>query len=78
MSNLIIVIGAAGGWKVRGTTRNTSSENAKGIEVVSANLNDEESLKKAFHETTAIFAFTDYYDTFFELGNDKSLELEFE
>ncbi|KAF4777512.1 hypothetical protein HER10_EVM0002935 [Colletotrichum scovillei] len=97
MSNLIVVIGAAGGqgggvvdaflnepgWKVRGTTRNTSSEKAKaltakGVEVVSANLNDEESLERAFHGATAIFAFTDYYDTFFELGDEKSVELEFE
>ncbi|KAI8211823.1 NmrA-like family domain-containing protein 1 [Colletotrichum sp. SAR 10_86] len=96
MSNLIVVIGATGGqgggvvnaflneagWKVRGTTRNTSSEkakalSAKGVEVVSANLNDEESLEKAFQGATAIFAFTDYYETFFELGDEKSLELEF-
>ncbi|KAF4930689.1 NmrA-like family domain-containing protein 1 [Colletotrichum viniferum] len=96
MSNLIVVIGATGGqgggvvnaflneagWKVRGTTRNASSEkaealSAKGVEVVSANLNDEESLEKAFQGATAIFAFTDYYETFFELGDEKSLELEF-
>ncbi|KAF4835131.1 NmrA-like family domain-containing protein 1 [Colletotrichum tropicale] len=96
MSNLIVVIGATGGqgggvinaflneagWKVRGTTRNTSSEkakalSAKGVEVVPANLNDEESLEKAFQGATAIFAFTDYYETFFELGDEKSLELEF-
>ncbi|KAH9232976.1 hypothetical protein K456DRAFT_1788902, partial [Colletotrichum gloeosporioides 23] len=96
MSNLIVVIGATGGqgggvvnaflneagWKVRGTTRNTSSEkakalSAKGVEVVSANLNDEESLEKAFQGATAIFAFTDYYETFFESGDEKSLELEF-
>ncbi|KAJ5008231.1 NmrA-like family domain-containing protein 1 [Colletotrichum sp. SAR 10_66] len=96
MSKLIVVIGATGGqgggvvdaflneagWKVRGTTRNTTSEkakalSAKGVEVVSANLNDEESLEKAFQGATAIFAFTDYYETFFELGDEKSLELEF-
>ncbi|KAL3298634.1 NAD(P)-binding protein [Colletotrichum asianum] len=70
------------GWKVRGTTRNTSSEkakalSAKGVEVVSANLNDEKSLEKAFQGATAISAFTDYYETFFELGDEKSLELEF-
>jgi hypothetical protein len=97
MSNLIVVIGATGGqgggivdtflkepgWKVRGTTRNTSSEKAKalvakGVEMVSANLNDEGSLERAFQGATAIFAFTDYYDTFFELGPEKSLLIEFE
>ncbi|KAK3935551.1 hypothetical protein QBC46DRAFT_323168 [Diplogelasinospora grovesii] len=97
MSNLIVVIGATGGqgggvadafltepgWRVRGTTRNTSSEKAralaaKGVEMVSANLNDEGSLERAFQGATAIFAFTDYYDTFFDLGHEKSSSLEFE
>ncbi|KAJ4287676.1 hypothetical protein N0V90_012379 [Kalmusia sp. IMI 367209] len=71
------------GWNVRGTTRNVSSEKSrallsKGVEMVSANLNDEESLKRAFQGATAIFAFTDYYDTFFELGPEKSMLAEFE
>ncbi|KAF4637874.1 hypothetical protein G7Y89_g207 [Cudoniella acicularis] len=97
MSNLIVVIGATGGqgggvvdiflkepgWKVRGTTRSTSSQKAKalaakGVEMVSANLNDEESLERAFQGATAIFAFTDYYDTFFDLGPEKSINMEFE
>ncbi|KAH7177109.1 hypothetical protein EDB81DRAFT_752416 [Dactylonectria macrodidyma] len=91
MSNLLVVIGATGGqgggvvdaflkepgWKVRGTTRNVSLA-AKGVNVVPANLNDQESLEKAFQDATAIFAFSDYYETFFELGDEKSMELEFE
>lgn len=41
------------GWKVRAITRNSSSDKAKdlaarGAEVVQANLDDEESLVKAF------------------------------
>lgn len=41
------------GWKVRAVTRNPQSESAKklaerGIEVVQADMDDEESLKKAF------------------------------
>jgi uncharacterized protein YbjT (DUF2867 family) len=41
------------GWKVRGVTRKVDSEAAKaliakGAEVVSANLDDEDSLVKAF------------------------------
>lgn len=43
-------------WKVRGITRNPESGSAKGlvaqgVEVVSANLDDEESLVKAFEVT---------------------------
>jgi hypothetical protein len=97
MSKLIVVVGATGeqgggvvnlflsepGWKVRGITRNPSSEKAKnlaakGVEVVKADLNDEESLENAFRGATAIFAFTDYYDTFFDIGAEKSMEVEFE
>ena len=40
-------------WKVRGVTRDASKEGAKalekqGVEVVSANINDEQSLRQAF------------------------------
>jgi hypothetical protein len=71
------------GWKVRGTTRNTASDKskalaAKGVEVVKANLNDEASLESAFEGATHIFAFTDYYDTFFSLGPEESMSLEHE
>lgn len=95
MSKLIVVIGATGGqgggvasrfskdpaWKVRGVTRNLSSDKAKaliskGIEMVQANTNDEESLVRAFQGATAIFAFTDYYDHFFNHGAAASMKME--
>ena len=46
--------------------------------MISAKLNDEESFQRAFQGATAIFAFTDYYDTFFDLGSEKSMNMEFE
>ena len=95
MLKLIVVIGATGGqgggvvsrfskdpaWKVRGVTRNLSSDKAKvlvakGIEMVQADTNDEESLVRAFQGATAIFAFTDYYDHFFEHGAAASIKME--
>jgi uncharacterized protein YbjT (DUF2867 family) len=51
------VISAAlkeGSWKIRGITRNVNSDAAKalvaqGVEMVAADVNDEQSLVKAFH-----------------------------
>ncbi|RDL40507.1 Uncharacterized protein BP5553_00486 [Venustampulla echinocandica] len=96
MAKLIVVVGATGGqgggvvneflqspeYRVRGITRNPSSEKAKalvakGVEVVAADLNDEKSLEKAFEGAYAIFGVTDYYDYFFTKGKDASMELEF-
>ena len=47
------------GWKVRAITRNVDSEKAKalasqGAEVVSANIDDEDSLVKAFEVSTVV------------------------
>ncbi|KIM93594.1 hypothetical protein OIDMADRAFT_89585, partial [Oidiodendron maius Zn] len=94
---LIVVLGATGGqggsivdaflklpnWRVRGLTRNTSSEKAKalatrGVEVVRADTDDQASLESAFQGANVIFAFTDYYDFFFELGPEKSMARELE
>ena len=53
-------------WKVRGTSRDPTSEKAKaweakGVEMVKADANDASSLKAAFHGATAIFALTDFW-----------------
>lgn len=69
------------GWRVRGLTRNASSAQAsalrdKGVEVVEANTDNQTSLEHAFAGAHAIFAFTDYYDYFFEIGPDKSIARE--
>lgn len=97
MSKLIVVLGATGGqggsivdaflklpnWRVRGLTRNTSSEKAKvlatkGVDVVKADTDDQASLESAFRGANVIFAFTNYYDFFFELGPEKSMARELE
>jgi uncharacterized protein YbjT (DUF2867 family) len=50
----------AGTYKVRAVTRNIDSEKAKalaarGVEVVAANLNDEQSLIRAFDVSNSLF-----------------------
>ncbi|QGI65550.1 hypothetical protein CEK27_009521 [Fusarium fujikuroi] len=77
---LIVIIGATGGqggsvvnsflndpeWRVRGITRNPSSQKSKNLEargaqVVQANLDDRSSLAKAFQDANAIFAVSDFW-----------------
>lgn len=68
-------------FKIRGITRNPNSAKAKalvakGVEVVAANSDDPASLDRAFAGAYAIFAVTDFYDNFFQLGPEKSMEIE--
>ena len=85
-----------GGYKVRAITRNADSEKAKalatrGVEVVTADLNDLASLVKAFQVggslyyltysdnlqgSTAIFAVTDFFEPFASSGPEKAVEIE--
>lgn len=94
---LAVVVGATGGqggsvvasllkapetYKVRGLTRNTSSDAAKaliakGVEVVAADLNDVDSLTKAFEGASYIFGVTNFFDTFFTESAEKSMDVEF-
>lgn len=58
------------GWNVRGITRNPTSAGAlawktKGVEVVKADLDDEESLIAAFAGADAIFSTTDFWGPMF-------------
>lgn len=46
--------------------------------MVVADLNDEASLKQAFEQASAIFAFTDYYETSFTPGPERSMDMETE
>ena len=53
-------------WDIRGVTRNIDSEKAKklatrGVEVVSADLNDVKSLEAAFAGAQAIFIVSDFW-----------------
>ncbi|KAL2207076.1 NmrA-like family protein [Sarocladium strictum] len=57
---------ATPGWKIRGITRNPKSAAAqawaaKGIELVQGDLNDADSLKRAFVGSDVIFGVTDFW-----------------
>lgn len=57
-------------YKVRGLCRNPSSDAAKklaaeGVEVVAADLDDVDTLKKAFECANLIFSVTNYWEPFF-------------
>ncbi|KAI2919195.1 hypothetical protein CBS147320_8649 [Aspergillus niger] len=71
----------SGNYKVRGITRNVNSEAAKaltaqGVEMVSADANDEASLVKAFKGSYAIFAVTDFFAAFAQHNAEESIEIE--
>ncbi|KAF1344378.1 hypothetical protein BDV97DRAFT_52299 [Delphinella strobiligena] len=68
-------------YKVRAITRNVNSDAAKalsaqGVDVVAANLDDEESLVKAFEGSHAIFAVTDFFATFATHSAEETVEIE--
>lgn len=90
---LIVVLGVTGkqggsvarrfnsdpAYKVRGVTRNPSSEKAKelesiGIEIFQADADDVESLKKAFAGANLIFSVTNYWEPFFRPDCRKKAE----
>ncbi|KAL4733930.1 putative NAD dependent epimerase/dehydratase [Aspergillus similis] len=57
------------GWKVRGVTRNLSSPKARalqarGVEIVSGDLNHPTSLEAAFRDANVIFGVTDFWTIF--------------
>ena len=57
-------------YRVRGLTRNPETPKAKefaaqGVEIVRADLDDVESLKKAFDSANVIFTVTNYWEPFF-------------
>jgi hypothetical protein len=85
---LITVLGATGNqggsviktflehpqYKIRGLTRNTSSDKAKalkeqGVEMVAADLEDKASLEAAFAGAKIIFIVSDYWGTFGALAS---------
>lgn len=85
---LIVIIGATGGqggsvvnsflndpeWRVRGITRNPSSQKSKnlearGVQVVQANLDDRASLAKVFQDANVIFAVSDFWGIYNDPNN---------
>ncbi|MCJ1284643.1 hypothetical protein MMC26_003978 [Xylographa opegraphella] len=70
-----------GEWKVRAITRNVESRGAKalaaqGAEVVAADLDDEESLVKAFDGVQAIFGVTNFWEELAKLGAEAASTYE--
>ncbi|KAJ4861229.1 nmrA-like family domain-containing protein [Trichoderma breve] len=99
MTKLFVIIGVTGtqgssiarqfldlpGWKVRGITRNPSSQNAlhwvaEGVEIVKGDLDDTASLRAAFQGANAIFANTDFFSHMFDgtHGPDTALQYAFD
>ena len=66
-------------WRIRGITRNPNSDasralSAKGVEMVAADLNDTESLIRAFEGANAIFAVTDFFSSFIDPASQAKLK----
>ncbi|KAL6691593.1 NAD(P)-binding protein [Trichoderma pleuroticola] len=99
MTKLLVIIGVTGqqgssiarefldlpSWKVRGITRNPSSQNAlhwvaEGVEIVKGDLDDTDSLRAAFQGANAIFANTDFFSHMFDgaHGPDTALQYAFD
>jgi hypothetical protein len=71
-----------GTYKIRGLTRNLLSPESqilisRGVEMVSAEMEDEESLVRAFEGASVIFAVTDFYETFRETNPWIAMETEY-
>lgn len=67
--------------QLRGITRNKSSANAmaqsaKGVEMVQADLNDPDSIRKAFEGSHLIFAITDFFEPFANAGPVEAQAIE--
>ena len=65
-------------WKIRGLTRNVGSSSAKtlqlkGVEMVSADLDDVTSLEAAFRGASVIFAVTDFWTGFRNPANSSKV-----
>lgn len=68
-------------YSIRAITRNSKSDAAKslaskGVEVVEADINNPESLQTAFAGSYAIFAVTNFFETFQSDTIEKSMEVE--
>ncbi|KAH0536619.1 hypothetical protein FGG08_006530 [Glutinoglossum americanum] len=67
--------------KIRAITRNVNSEAAKslkskGVELATADLNDENSLAKALEGSNYIFAVTDFFEPFASSGPEAAIKVE--
>ncbi|KAH7370088.1 hypothetical protein BKA65DRAFT_387582 [Rhexocercosporidium sp. MPI-PUGE-AT-0058] len=68
-------------YSIRAITRDVSSANSRalksrGVEVVAADLDSEESLIKAFEGSTAIFGLTNFFEAFVKFGPVAAVSIE--
>lgn len=68
------VLSSQSDWKIRALTRNPASEasqalQAKGAEVMQCDLNDAESVRRAFEGSYAVFGVTDFFVPFLTSGS---------
>ncbi|PMD29014.1 NAD(P)-binding protein [Hyaloscypha variabilis F] len=68
-------------YTIRAITRNRNTDKTKallsqGVDVVEADINNMESLRAAFAGSYAIYAVTNFFDVFAEVGVAKSLDIE--
>ncbi|TVY88142.1 NmrA-like family domain-containing protein [Lachnellula willkommii] len=73
---------ADGSYRLRGITRNPQSKNsqaltAKGVEMITADLNDAESVIAAFKDANIVFAVTNYFETFATSGPEEAMKVEY-
>ncbi|KAG4434744.1 hypothetical protein IFR05_009770 [Cadophora sp. M221] len=70
-----------GSYQVRGITRNVNSVKAKalkarGVELVTADLDNIDSLIAAFKDATVIYAVTDFFEPFGTKGPEEAIKVE--
>ncbi|PVH78512.1 NmrA-like family protein-like protein [Cadophora sp. DSE1049] len=70
-----------GAYQVRGITRNVNSAKAvalkaRGVELVTADLDNIESLVAAFKDATIIYAVTDFFEPFASKGPNEAIKIE--
>ncbi|KAK9244292.1 hypothetical protein V1506DRAFT_578785 [Lipomyces tetrasporus] len=73
---------ADGSYRLRGITRNAQSKSSqalttKGVEMVTADLNDAESVIAAFKDANIIFAFTNFFEPFATSGPEVAMQVEY-
>ncbi|TVY29322.1 NmrA-like family domain-containing protein [Lachnellula hyalina] len=73
---------ADGSYRLRGITRSPQSRNsqaltAKGVEMITADLNDAESAIVAFKDANIVFAVTNYFETFATSGPEEAMKVEY-
>ncbi|KAJ9640281.1 hypothetical protein H2199_005820 [Coniosporium tulheliwenetii] len=73
MAKTVVVVGATGGQGARPKAQTLA---AKGVEMVTADLDNESTLAKAFEGASVIWAVTDFFEPFSKHGPELAMEIE--